>query len=436
MAEAEDEADVRAAAPTLRQALALDAVARHRSFGLAADQLNLSQPAVSRLVAEAEKRLGVVVLQRGWSGAEVTPRGESVIRHCAGMVAAMRRAEERLSTGRGPRPAHLVHLRDYQLEALEAVGRTGSASRAGVELGLSQPAVSRALAAARGPSGLALVRRGRHGLELLPDAAVLLDLHRSVTRQRQLLALALAETGGTLYGRVSIGMLPFSGQDLVPQVFAELTRLAPKLQLVCVPGSYLALTEALRRGEIDRIIGIMRGAAVPAGLVESFLYPEEFTIIARSDHPCHGKARVLQDLAAESWVVAPHGTPVRDYFERVFRQSGQAPPTQTCEILSFSAAETMILGSPSLALLSYGAAARADLPRGLAVVDVALPHAGAPIGLTARAGAAEDPALGLFERVLRQRVAAQMGSPHQAQAGVGHAASSASAGRAPGPLVR
>lgn len=65
--------------PTLRQLEYLVAVADTGTFIAAAQRMNVSQPALSSQIAEAEQRLGVTVFERSRSGATITPEGEALI---------------------------------------------------------------------------------------------------------------------------------------------------------------------------------------------------------------------------------------------------------------------------------------------------------------------------------------------------------------------
>lgn len=66
--------------PTVRQLEYIVAVAETGQVGLAAAQLNVSQPSLSAQLAEVETDLGVTLFQRGRSGAKITPVGEEVVR--------------------------------------------------------------------------------------------------------------------------------------------------------------------------------------------------------------------------------------------------------------------------------------------------------------------------------------------------------------------
>jgi LysR family hydrogen peroxide-inducible transcriptional activator len=66
--------------PTLRQLQYITAIADTGRFGEAAKLLNVSQPSLSAQVADLEGQLGVLLVERGRSGALMTPAGEEVVR--------------------------------------------------------------------------------------------------------------------------------------------------------------------------------------------------------------------------------------------------------------------------------------------------------------------------------------------------------------------
>ena len=54
-----------------------EAVARERSFTVAARKLGLTQPAISQCIADLEKRTGSVLFDRQRGAVTLTPRGET-----------------------------------------------------------------------------------------------------------------------------------------------------------------------------------------------------------------------------------------------------------------------------------------------------------------------------------------------------------------------
>lgn len=69
---------------------AFSAIARARSFKRAAEQLNLTQPAISKTLKELENILGVTVMERSRSGVSLTPQGEVFLQFAEQSTAALR----------------------------------------------------------------------------------------------------------------------------------------------------------------------------------------------------------------------------------------------------------------------------------------------------------------------------------------------------------
>ncbi|WP_108482523.1 pca operon transcription factor PcaQ [Oceaniglobus ichthyenteri] len=69
---------------------AFSAIARARSFKAAAQQLNLTQPAISKTLKELEDILGVVMMERSRAGVTLTPEGEIFLQFAEQSTAALR----------------------------------------------------------------------------------------------------------------------------------------------------------------------------------------------------------------------------------------------------------------------------------------------------------------------------------------------------------
>jgi len=387
---------------TAREARVIRALADHRRLGAAAEVLALSQSSLSRALAEAESRLGVTLFQRGWTGSEPTALGDVVVAQCQRILADIEAVERADLGARHPKLAALVQWR--HLKSLAAVVAQGSASAAARALGISQPAVSQALSDLAAFVPVPLLRRHSAGLDPEPAAFALAALWDRVRSELQILPGLLAEAATGLTGRVAVGLMPFSGQAGVMAALGDLTREHPNLRLIGVPGNYTALCEALKRREIDVIVGLLRNPAPYPGFAEEPLFAERFTLVARRDHPVHAAPVTIDTLAAQRWVVAPHGTPVRRYFETVFRRLGAVPPAQSYEIWSFADAEQMIVDSDSIALLSYSDRTLAALRADLRPVAFDLPDAGVDVGLTRLGDLPPSPAVSAFATALRARL--------------------------------
>src|SRR3954469_10786223 len=88
-----------ASAPPVANLLAFEAVARRRSFALAAAELHLTASAVSHQVARLESHLGVRLFERSAHGVRVSAAGEQYLERVAGALSAIPAATEALRQG-------------------------------------------------------------------------------------------------------------------------------------------------------------------------------------------------------------------------------------------------------------------------------------------------------------------------------------------------
>lgn len=85
--------------PPLPTLVAFEAVARRRSFALAAGELNLTASAVSHQIAKLEDFLGVRMFDRSPQGVKLSVAGESYLRRVAGALGAISAATEDVRQG-------------------------------------------------------------------------------------------------------------------------------------------------------------------------------------------------------------------------------------------------------------------------------------------------------------------------------------------------
>jgi LysR family glycine cleavage system transcriptional activator len=85
--------------PPLSALQAFEAIARRKSFSLAAEELHLTPSAVSHQVAKLEGLLGVRLFERSARGVELTPAGQQYLQRVASALGAINTATEDLRHG-------------------------------------------------------------------------------------------------------------------------------------------------------------------------------------------------------------------------------------------------------------------------------------------------------------------------------------------------
>jgi LysR family transcriptional regulator, regulator for genes of the gallate degradation pathway len=389
---------------SLKQARVIDSVARCAELSRAAEELNMSQSTVSRSLAAAETLLAVPLFRRGWSGAEPTSEGEIVATSCSKALRLIRNTELQLGELSHQTPRIAPYLEWRHLDAIDLVVRLGSASKAANHLKISQPAVSRILKEINSHARQPIFRRLRNGLEPLDPARSLSRLKAQLVAELSGIPNLIDCLSEEVTGRISVGILPFSDQEAIYKVFGKLSGEYPHLRLHALHGTYDMLAEALVRDEIDCFVGVLRQPSPYKDLKEITLCKEFYTLIADAKNKCHDLVSSFDDLMNQQWVVGARGTPPRAYFENLFAELSVTPPVQTCEILSFNAAEQVLVDTDLIALLMYSEKNRKGLRSDLKVIDIELPNAETLIGLTIVDGREITVPLQLFITKLKKRL--------------------------------
>lgn len=86
------------------------AVARLGHLGRAAEALSISQPAVTKTLADLEDLLGLRLFERGRRGARLTPAGQGFLRHAGQVMAALAQALESVAPDQAPTVVRLGTL--------------------------------------------------------------------------------------------------------------------------------------------------------------------------------------------------------------------------------------------------------------------------------------------------------------------------------------
>jgi DNA-binding transcriptional LysR family regulator len=130
-------------------------VAEHRRFGEAADELGISQQAVSKRIAKLESDLGAALLHRGPAGTEPTEEGGAVLVPARLLLGA---ADQAVDAVRARRRALRVDVLGTRLASTELVRDFHEATGADVEILTSDGLRSAVPALLRGTVDAAFVR--------------------------------------------------------------------------------------------------------------------------------------------------------------------------------------------------------------------------------------------------------------------------------------
>lgn len=254
------------------------------------------------------------------------------------------------------------------LEYVICVRQSGSIGKAAEVLGISQPALTKAVRRVEEQLGLQLFERVPQGMR--PTHAGELFLKRAQKLHRDfddaMVEVRCLRTGEQ--GVVRIGYSLTFPDELLHAACRRLIRERPsaKLKLCCRMAQ--ELLSALRAGELDIVFVPIR--ATEPELDIQPLYRDRLVVAADAAHPlCQRKGLHLEDLKGEDWALPAGHITVRVMLEEAFRQRGLPAPSVRVEAdFSSSNSYQLIAGSRILTLARFS---REFLATGLAALDLA-----------------------------------------------------------------
>jgi DNA-binding transcriptional LysR family regulator len=181
-------------------------------------------------------------------------------------------------------------------------------SKVAENLGLSQPAVSNALARLRKLTDDSLFLRTTRGMEPTPYAQQLaepvtyaLGLIHSAVNQRTSFDPATARRAFTI-GMTDIGEIYF-----LPRLMEELAKLAPGVTVSTVRNTNVNLRDEMEAGQIDLAIGLL--PQLKAGFFQRRLFKQRYVCMFRKGHRLDKRKVSLAEFsAADHVVVVSEGT--------------------------------------------------------------------------------------------------------------------------------
>lgn len=328
------------------------------SLNRAAAELNVSQPSVSVALAGIEARFGAKLLARYAAGSQPTTAGEVLLTRLRRMEAQLASAlEQALGASSQRDPAliskTLARIGFRQIEALITLAGAGSITDAARAGGSSPAALHRTLHELQANVGKAILVRSPSGVAPNTVGRRLAMRWQVALTELEQAVDELKELEGRMEGRIKIASLPLARTLLLARALNPLLAAHPNARIEVMDGSYELLSQQLRVGASDILIGALRSGSDLAGLRTEALFDDPYAIVGRAAHPLvsRDKGASLDDLAQQEWVAQRPGTPIRAAFDALFEKCS-ASPRASIETSSLVLTRAIILESDRLSMLS------------------------------------------------------------------------------------
>ncbi len=195
-----------------------------------------------------------------------------------------------------------------KLQQLVTVARTGSFSKAALELNISQPALSRSIAAIEARYGFQIFNRTGHGVQLTAAGAQVIEQAQPLLQSLRVFDNNLRLIGSGEAGTLTLGLAPLLASQVLADFSGEFFASGGRVQLRTTIGAGAILVEGLKNDTIELFL-------CPEGYIDPDPEIETTAVgvidpvcVVRREHPLAQRRDLeLADLSEYPWAssVAP-----------------------------------------------------------------------------------------------------------------------------------
>jgi LysR family transcriptional regulator, regulator of abg operon len=244
-------------------------------------------------------------------------------------------------------------MRLQRIEQFIRVVDAGSIRGAARLLGMSQPALSRALQQLEEELGVQLMNRSGRGVSLTAAGSAFLararvaeaELRKAADEARN----TIDDDGSSL---LALGLSPVGASLLLPQLFITLRQVRPKTRIRILETTPSALLPLVRDEVMDLAVTQRTRINLDAGLDYRSLAEINMRIAVRRGHPLLSSAPLrLNDLVGASWLYMTAHDSSDDIVSRSFLLAGLPIPLPTVHCGSYFVALDLIAATDMIGVL-------------------------------------------------------------------------------------
>lgn len=235
----------------------------------------------------------------------------------------------------------------------KSVYRSGSIKEAANLLGLTQPAITRGIAALEAQLDIKLFERTGHQL-VATDAANIL-YRRSVEMDENLrhLDLELSDLQKKRRGVLRIGVGPIWSRHKIPEILARFQSEFPTIRLEVTTAIAAALMDEFNSKRLDIVVGELTGVDLEPGTKRFPLYSTERSFWVRKDHPllCNSDIK-LKNLIDFPFIGHSQDKGLRDKIAKQFADEKLTMPDVAIEASSLELIMSVLSKTDMIAVLA------------------------------------------------------------------------------------
>lgn len=289
-----------------------------------------------------------------------------------------------------------------QLQLVSVLGESGNLRRAAAKLAMTQPTATRLLREIEAAVGVELFERSRRGMQPTLYGATMIRHARALLADLDSMHDGIRALADGAAGTLAIGAMASTASVVLPRSVAGMAALRPNLRISIQEGTHDMLVGALKRGELDLILGRVMGGAQMDDLDYEVLYRDDFRVVCGRGNPLARRSRLrLADLAQERWILPQPSAPLRQRFDILFMAEAGTRPKNALESVSLLTNLSLLQEARMLGVMPSDSAQHFCRLRLLHVLPVALKDLFGPVALITRAKRPRSPAMDAFIDLLR-----------------------------------
>ncbi len=260
-----------------------------------------------------------------------------------------------------------------QLKTFEAVARLQSFTRAAEELFLTQPAVTRQVAALEAELHTRLLERLGRKVAFTQSGQVLYSYATEILRLSEEAHRSVTDINAGAAGKISVGANNTTATYLLPAILGKFRSQFPAVELSVHSGVSSRVVEMVADNVVD--MGLVAYFAPRKGIVEVPLAEYATGVVVYPEHPLALESEPVSAVQLEGspLILMEQGTNLRSYVDRLLSSAGVAEQV-ALELDNVEAIKKMVEARLGISLLPF-ISVQAEVQAGRLS---ALPLAGVP----------------------------------------------------------
>lgn len=298
-------------------------------------------------------------------------------------------------------------LKFNQLMIFELVLESGSFVRAANAMGLTQPAITKAIYDLESFFGSPLFDRSNRGVTPTEFGVMLGRRVKSLIAETRYMTEEVNAFRTGAAGHVIVGTLISASAKLLPRTIVKLRNATPGVSITVREGTTAQMFPALATGDLDIVVGRLPEKELPLAhafpLKHEVLYDEFFCAVVGKGHTlAERKGLNIAELMNEEWIFPLQESPSYNAVENFFRDAGLGLPPHHVYSLSTLTNIGLLLETNMVALMPRAAALQFLKVGLLTILDMDNTASFGQVGFSIRADKDVNPACKNFIKCLRE----------------------------------